>query len=243
MRAMSTPKYVTIARELRRRCQQLAAGSRLPPERTLAHEFGVSVMTVRQALGQLVDDGWVNRTAGRGTFVTRPTVSMGPTLTSFTVDMRRRGLEPSSTVLRVERVVPDLETVAALGIRPGESTLLVERLRRADGEPICHEVSLFPERVAEQLLAGRLDQSVHEILVASGAEPRSSERSVRAVVAGGRECELLELPPGSPALEIIDLFSDVTGRPVQHARTRYRFDRYEVRSLIETNPRPAGAAI
>lgn len=240
MTSMAIPKYIEISGVLRRRCQELQIGTRLSPERALAAEFGVSVMTIRHALATLVDEGWVSRAAGSGTFATRPTVAMGPSLTSFTQDMGQRGFTPSSQVLRLETVAPDLETIARLGLRPGERAVFLERLRFADNEPMCHEQSLLPERLAPALHAGDLTESLHAALREHGTIPRSTERSVRAVVASQRECELLELPPGSPALEITDVFFDSFGQAMQYARSRYRFDRYEVRTNIENAVEPDG---
>jgi len=229
---MVQPKYLEILDALRSRCSSLAIGAKLAPERALAEEFGVSVMTVRHSLAKLVTEGWVKKTPGSGTYVSRPTISMGPSLTSFTQDMRQRGLTPSSSVMRAETITPDVETIAVLGLRPGESAVLVERLRYADHEPMCHEVSVFPPQFGALLLGADLSGSTHERLAEHGIVPMSTERVVRAVQASNRESELLQLPRGYPALEIVDTFFDNLGRPMQHVRSRYRFDRYEVRTDI-----------
>lgn len=229
---MTVPKYVEIYRALRQRCQQEAIGTRLSSERALAQEFGVSPMTVRQALSRLAEDGWITRSVGSGTYVARPTVAIGPTLTSYTQDMQRRGLSSYSTVLALETVAPDLETRTRLDLRPGEMAVYLERLRYAENEPMCHEVALFPGRLETVLHEADLTGSVHAVLSDANVRPRSIERNVRAVVASARECQLLELPPSSPALEIIDVFTDTLGRKMQYARSRYRFDRYEVLSII-----------
>ncbi|MCR2800225.1 GntR family transcriptional regulator [Microbacterium sp. zg-Y818] len=229
---MVQPKYLEILDALRSRSSGLPIGARLAPERALAEEFGVSVMTVRRSLGQLAAEGWVKKIPGSGTYVSRPTVSMGPALTSFTQDMRQRGFTPSSQVMRSETITPDVETIGVLDLRPGESAVLVERLRYADNEPMCHEVSVFRPQFAPLLLGVDLSGSVHERLATKGFTPMSTERVVRAVLASNRECELLQLPRGYPALEIVDTFFDTLGRPIQHVRSRYRFDRYEVRTDI-----------
>jgi len=235
---MGVAKYVGILDLLRRRSAGLPIATKLASERALAEEFDVSVMTVRQSLALLAREGWVRRAPGSGTYVSRPTVSMGPSLTSFTEDMRGRGFAPSSTVLRVEEISPDLETIATLALRPRENVVVVERLRYADNEPMCHEIGLYPARLRDILLSADLNGSVHEVLVAHSIAPQSTVRRVRAVVAPAHECKLLQLPQGSPALEIVDTFSDALGQPVQHVRTRYRFDRYEVQTNIERPPAP-----
>jgi GntR family transcriptional regulator len=230
---VSAPRYIEIRDQLRERCAELTPGSKLASERALAEEFDVSAMTVRQSLAELVDEGWVHRSPGSGTYVGRPTVIMGPRLTSYTEDMRRLGLQPSSEVMRFETIKPDLETVTRLALRPSEQAVVLERLRFADGEPMCHEIGVFPSRLADALATVDLSGSVHEGLAAIGTMPYSTLRRVRAVVAPERECELLGLPSPSPALEISDTFSDALGQPFQHVRTRYRFDRYEVLSKID----------
>ena len=79
---------------------------------------------------------------------------------------------------------------------------------------------------------------MHEALGEHSLTPQSTLRRVRALVAPPHECELLQLPPSSPVLEIVDTFSDALGQPVQHVRTRYRFDRYEVQTRIERPSAP-----
>ncbi len=233
---MSASRYIEILDQLRERCARLTPGSKLASERALAKEFDVSAMTVRQSLAKLAEEGWVHRAQGSGTYVGRPTVTMGPSLTSYTEDMRRCGLQPSSEVLRFETIKPDLETVTRLALRPSEQAIVLERLRFADGEPMCHEIGVFPSRLANALAKVDLTGSVHEALAAVGTTPYSTFRRVRAVVAPERECELLGLPSPSPALEISDTFSDALGQPFHHVLSRYRFDRYEVLSKIDRLP-------
>lgn len=230
---MGAPKYLYIHEALKDRCQEEEPGSRLPSERALAREFNASVMTIRRALSRLEEEGWVRRIAGSGTYVSRPTVYVGPWLTSFTEDMTRRGLRPSSEVLRFETVVPDVQTVAVLALRPQEKAVLLERLRYADGEPMCHEIGIYPAHFSEALQKGDLKGSTHKALAEVGTVPHRTERSVRAVVVPENECVLLGLPSNSPALEITDAFYDILGKPMQYARSRYRFDRYEVLTVID----------
>ncbi|MQA06346.1 MAG: UTRA domain-containing protein [Streptosporangiales bacterium] len=232
----SPPKYLAISADLRERCLKMPVGARLPSERWLAVDFGVSLMTVRQALAELASAGWVERVAGSGTFVRRPRVEMGPSLTSFTEDMRRRNLRPSSRLISFERVATDSDVARELGVRPGDEVITVERLRFADGEPMCHELAHLPLHLLSVLESADLEGSLHEALTAATTVLVSATRKVRALPAPPRECRLLDLPVGSPALEITDTFYDTRNRPVQTARSRYRFDRYEVLSKLSRQP-------
>jgi len=157
---------------------------------------------------------------------------MGPALTSFTEDMRARGLEPSARLLGFTRQPAEPPVRRALALGGEDEVIWVERLRFADGEPICLEVAQFPVRLQPVLEAADLEQSVHEALRTAGAAPVKLTRHVRAVIADERETKLLRLPPGAPALEVLDVFTDSSGRAMQHARSRYRFDRYEVQMAV-----------
>ncbi|GAB3883441.1 GntR family transcriptional regulator [Terrabacter terrigena] len=226
------PKYREITSVLRDELRSQAIGTQLAPERELAERFSVSRMTLRQALDELEAEGRIARVRGSGSFVRRPTVAMGPTLTSFTEDMRTRGLQPSSRLLGFERI----DSGTASGEMLAEVTdevIRIERLRLADDEPMCIEVALFPVHLQRMLESGDLEKSVHAILRAGGIELTSLDRRVRAVAAGPRESRLLGLPEGAPALEVFDIFRDSSGLTVQWARSRYRADRYEV--MTRTN--------
>ncbi|MGX7672388.1 GntR family transcriptional regulator [Plantactinospora sp. DSM 117369] len=241
---MSTPKHVAITNALREQCRNLPVGSRLPSEKDLAVRFEVSRMTVRQALDALATDGRVERVPGLGTFVRRPTVAMGPHLTSFTEDMRSRGLRPSSRLVAIEEVPASPEVALDLGVEVDSPVIRLERLRFADDEPMCLEDAHLPARFQRVLEAAELEGSLHEVLAKAGVVMAAARRRVRAVPAPSRDAQLLGLPEHAPALEIVDVFYDPNRRPAQRSRSRYRHDRYEVMSDLHrpsTEPKETDA--
>lgn len=237
---MPLPKHVAITNALRERCRHLPTGSRLPSEKELAAEFEVSRMTVRQALDALSAESRVERVPGVGTFVRRPTVAMGPNLTSFTEDMRSRGLRPSSRLIALEEVPAAAEVAADLGVAAGSPVIRLERLRFADDDPMCVEEGHLPARFQRVLVEADLELSLHEVLAQAGTVIASARRAVRSIPAPSRDAHLLGLPAHAPALEIVDLFHDTNRRAVHRSRSRYRYDRYEVMSNLYRSPEPEG---
>lgn len=222
------PKYLVIAEALRTRILALPPGTRLPAERTLTAEFGVSSMTIRQALDDLERDGLVDRLPRKGTFVGNGTITKSPQLLSFTEEMRARGLRTSTRLLGFERRPVPVTVAKALAIPDGGEAFAIERLRFAEDVPVCFELAHVPVRLGSLLTASDLETSLHAALRRAGHPPTSGHRTVRAVALAAREAFLLGLPSQAPALEIIHVFRDPGMLPVEHARSLYRPSRYEV---------------
>jgi GntR family transcriptional regulator len=235
---MPTPKHVAIANALSEQTRELPVGTRLPSEKELAAQFDVSRMTVRQALDALAADGRVERVPSSGTFVSRPTVAMGPNLTSFSEDMRARGLRPGARLIALQDVTASSEVASDLGVETGSTVIRLERLRFADDDPMCLEETHLPTRFQRVLDDADLEGSLHEVLAKAGTVIASARRRVRAVPAPSRDAQLLGLPEHAPALEIVDVFFDTNRRAVQRSRSRYRYDRYEVMSDLHRSANP-----
>src|SRR5215213_7859868 len=109
MAAMTSPQRITKQSQTRDRVidlmERLGVGDAIPAERQLSVDLGVSRLTVRAALDELVREGYLVRRRGAGTFVSEPKIAQELTMTSFTEDMRRRGLTPASRTLGLD-VVP-----------------------------------------------------------------------------------------------------------------------------------------
>ena len=202
---------------------------RIPTERDLSAQLGVSRLTVRRAVEQLVHERVLYRIQGSGTFVAEPLIRKGSDLTSFSEDMRERGRIPSTRVLQVEHVVAGAFEGWRLGVSPGEPLHHLTRLRLADGRPMCLEevwlVASLTPGLTERDLTGSLYDTLRE---AYRIEPESAEQEVRATVLDEGQAGLLEVPTLSPAIVVERVTFDAKGRAYELGVSRYRGDRYSL---------------
>ncbi|MGQ9746606.1 MAG: GntR family transcriptional regulator, partial [Candidatus Caldatribacteriaceae bacterium] len=145
----------------------LRPGDKIPTESELCEKYGVSRITVRQAMSTLVQEGLLYRRPGKGTFVTSPKLRRRlPRLYSFSEDMRELGLEPSSKTLEQKVIEADAETIELLKLpdKDRRVTKLV-RIRMANGEPILMETTFIPHYLCPDLVEEDLERgSLYETL-------------------------------------------------------------------------------
>lgn len=233
------PKYSQVMAILTRMISQLESGDPLPPERALSEHFGVSRTTVRQALRELEVEGRLQRHQGRGTFVARPKVRQQLTLTSYTEDMRQRGLVPGSKLLEVMTVQAAGDIAERLHLPPGSSLLRIRRMRLADAEPMAIETVHVDAKRFDWIPAElEADASLYELFRARGIELRGAEQAIEATVASLEEAELLDIEADQPMLQMTRVSFDQHGIPVEHVSSLYRGDRYR----LITQLLPPGAA-
>ncbi|MEU8244940.1 GntR family transcriptional regulator [Nonomuraea sp. NPDC048916] len=223
---MPPAKSAQLRRHLRALVtERLSPHDRLPTERALSDEFALSRLTVRRVLDQLELEGLVYRVQGSGTFVSEPRTAKPVELTSFSEDMRSRGLRPGARSVSSERVQAGAEIGQALRISPSAEVLRIRRVRTADDEPICLEDCYLPADLVPGALD--LDGSLYEELaLRHGVVPRRAEQTIRATVLGPADAEALQVPVFSPAFLVRRTGYDARGRAVERAESLYRGDRY-----------------
>lgn len=230
------PKHEQLRGRLTELASRLPAGSPLPGERQLCIEHGVSRITVREAIGQLVSEGVLVRVRGKGTFVAERVARSRLHLASFSEEMRRMGLRPSTAVLVVGRRLPPPVTRRALELDAGEQAWHVRRLRLADDQPMSLDDCWYPVALAPDLDTQDLTGSVYTLLAERyGTVIDRAEQTVRAAEADRDTGPLLGLGSGRPLLAF-DRVSYSGTRPVEHAWSWYRFDRYEVQMTVQLGP-------
>jgi GntR family transcriptional regulator len=218
----------------------LGVGEAIPSERQLSADLGVSRLTVRAALEELVREGYLVRRRGAGTFVSEPKIAQELTMTSFTDDMRRRGMHPASRTLDLTTVPAGARLGRVLHVSPSEPVMVAKRLRLADGETMAMETLHVRAALVPGLTARDLEkQSFYELLSERyGIEIVGGVQSIEPTVTNEDESEALGVPLHSPAF----LFERVTraenGEIVEFVSSLYRGDRY--RLVTELNRPEAG---
>ena len=217
--------------------QELRVGDAIPSERHLSQQFGLSRMTVRQAVDTLVTEGVLVREQGRGTFVAPQRIDFEMRLTTFGEEMRRRGMEPATTVLTAQVVAATPDVATALEIEPRQKVHFLYRVRSADGTPICIEQVWVPVALAPSLFDSGPPASMYEALRDLGLAPEWGEDTLSADEATDTEASLLGLGDARAVLRAERRTYSVDAATM-FSRACYRADRYSVWVPLRA-PRPA----
>src|ERR1700722_19421921 len=209
------PKYLRIHRELSDRIAsgQWPAGSPLPSQQQLAAQFGVSVMTLRQAIQLLADDGLIQTRHGAGTFVAaRYAYDLGG-LRSFAADLRAQDADVTTELLAAEAVAPPADVAARLGA-PGE-VLRLRRLRLVGGRPLIVQTSYLPAALTSIIEPEDLGlRGLYTILAEHGLAIARADETITPAVLSSRDARDLARPASSSALLSHRVSFTATGRPV-----------------------------
>lgn len=232
------PLYVKLKQSIEEaiRSGRLQHGDALPAERDMADEGGISRVTVRKAIDDLVKSGLLVRRHGSGTFVVKPVARMQQPLTqltSFTEDMRRRGMVAGSIWIDRGIHFPTPEETMMLGLSGGARVARISRLRTANDMPIALENTSLPDDILDD--PGRVDDSLYLLLAERGIRPVRANQRISACTLADRETQLLGVPPGSAALSVQRIAYLDTGRVMEVSRALYRSDAYDLVAELTTS--------
>jgi GntR family transcriptional regulator len=231
----AAPLYRQITHRLLDLAKGMVPGSRFPTDRELIDSFGVSRITVNQAVQSLVNSGYLKRQQGKGTFVTRPVFKRTELrLNSFSEDTVAMGYKPGAKLISHRVIEPEEEVRQMLGLVSGEDVLYLERLMSADGEIIALLYTYLPIKLCknfdEWFTAEALDEvSLYAILERQcGYNLADASETIEAVNASDREAGLLGVFPGAALLWLRRLTYLEDHTPLEYSHLVYRGDRYKM---------------
>ncbi len=208
---------------------ELRPGDALPPEREYAEKYQISRMTVRQAFTQLVNEGYLFRLQGKGTFVAERKIEQPlQGLTSFTEDMKARGLEPGSQLIHFEIIPATKQIAGQLLIAEYGPVYEIKRIRMADSVPMALETNY----ISANLVQGLTEQIVNKSLYAHiegqlDLRIDSASQIIESSTASQSEANYLKISKGAPVMLIQRNTFLKDNTPVEFVKSVYRADRYK----------------
>tara|TARA_R110001606_G_scaffold1937_9_gene7729 strand:- start:21830 stop:22588 length:759 start_codon:yes stop_codon:yes gene_type:complete len=231
------PLYVQIKDQLRRRILEgdYRPHERLPSENELMNAFGVSRITIRQALRDLHNEGLVFSAQGKGTFVSKPkAVQSVRNLQGFGEAMSAQGYEASARLLSIQQLKAPKAVAAALRLESGEETVEVTRIRFLNREALSLEHSYFPLDIGRRMFGMDLSGDIFPMLENLFATPLG-EASIRieAALSDKETQHHLNLQPGEPVLRVERLTHDRKGRPIDFEYLSFRGDSFKYHFRVD----------
>lgn len=225
------PIYFQIEEEIKRRIEEgeLRQGDPIPSEREYTEKYDVSRMTVRQAITNLVNDGYLYRQKGRGTFVANEKIEQTlQGLTSFTEEMHARGMKPANKLLGFEIIPASAGIAAQLKVKEHTPVCEIRRVRLADDKPMAYERTYLPANLVKGLTESHVRQSLYDYIEEQlELEIDHAMQIIESSIAKEYESELLDIAVGSSVMIIERHTFLKDNTPLEIVKSTYRADRYK----------------
>ena len=228
----AVPKYFQLASILRQKIDEgeWAPRSAIPSERQLEGLYHISRTTIREAIDQLVQQGYLYREHGRGTFVSPQKLQKGwMELTSFSEDLLKRGMQPGQIILTLETLVPSPKVLQRLELAPGSLVTRIERVRLGNDIPIGLQTSYLALPDGQSIAREELERSGSLYRILSERfhlYPTEADETLEVTVASPEEARLLGVGIGAPLLLSERVTFSQERRPVEFVKILYRGDKY-----------------
>lgn len=224
---LGVPLYLQVEATLKESIEGAAysPGEQIPSERDLAQELGVSRMTVRRAIENLIRRGLLERRSTNGTYVRQPQVlrRVGEDAAlGLTQMLRQEGAVPGSVLLAFEELRAPLKIAEKLDLRLGSPVVMIRRLRTANGLPFCVETSYLPRELVPDLKAVDLEgsASLYGLMQARyGVRFAKNDETLKITFATLEEAQLLGLNEGDSVMLLRSVVMDEDGRPVEYLKS------------------------
>ncbi len=204
---------------------------KIPSENNLSTTYGLSRMTVRAVLTDMVKEGLLYRVQGKGTFVAEKIVTLSPSYIGIREQLERMGYEVTTRIVECG-LAPCTDSVAkALNIPGGTSLFQIKRVRYIKGEPLSIHISHVNPMYSEKLTPEALEKEQLCILLSEhyGINKKQVDETLESVVASGEEAELLNVEKGHPLLLLRDILYGENGSPYEYTKVVFRGDKIKIK--------------
>ncbi|WP_404454336.1 GntR family transcriptional regulator [Virgibacillus necropolis] len=227
------PIYYQLEEEIRLQITagKLKPGELLPSEREYAERYDISRMTVRQAINNLASEGLLYRQKGRGTFISEKKFEQDlQGLTSFSEDMRERGLTPSNKIISFQLIEANKRIAETLQLDINEEVYEIKRIRYANESPIAVETIYTPKRLVGDLSQKNVEESFYNYIeIKLNLTIAYGDQVIESALANKFEIESLNLKKGDPILIMhrTSYLSDENVTPLEFVNSAYSADKYK----------------
>lgn len=223
------PVYYQLKEDILKKIREgvWKVGQCIDSERELSENYGVSRMTIRQALGELVQEGILVREKGKGTFVCEPKVKQKDMM-SFSEIIKRTGRTLETKVIEFNKIPTPEDLTDTFSF---EEVYKINRNRIVDGECIANEVVYIPSDYCGFINEEKLKGSLYKILEEFGYSVEYSESSIKAVIMDENNKKIFGVDEQVPLLQIIGKTINSDGKVLFVEEATYRSDKY----ILEVN--------
>jgi GntR family transcriptional regulator len=225
------PIYYQIKQEILKKITggEVKPGDRIESEEKLAKRYEISRMTARHAVTQLVNEGYLYRVHGKGTFVCKPRVEKSvATLTGFADDMKKKGFESHSDVISLTKMIPNDDILETLNLKPNDEVYCLIRVRYANKVEMSYQECYLPADMFPEI--DRYDFSNHGLYETINdkyeIEPLHANQRMEARTATGKIAEYLHVDDGSPIFFVERITYEENQKPMELANSWHRGDKY-----------------
>lgn len=234
--------HYQLANELRNYIQSGTwnIGDLFPTDREVMEKYNVSATTVRRAIKQLVNEGWIERRPGKGTFIKKEPIKeeLGH-LTGFFEEMTNKGFVPNAEILEIKEVIVDdtvLKKFPELKRLNEDKLMLIKKLHKINDKKLIYVNSFWILEYGKELAKYDLSNTgVYEIANRFlDVQLTKAEETISAKAATKEEAELLDIKKGEPVL-LMERLTYQNDTPIEYAYNVYRADRYRYNIVLHKN--------
>lgn len=227
----SKPLYLQIKDILKHKIinHEYAVGSTIPSENELEEMFGVSRMTIRQAVNELVNEGLLRKERGRGkgtVVLSNAIADKLSTVKSFTQKMQEQGFVLKNKQINISIINPEPHVASALNIEATDQVLALSRIRMVNNDIIMYSISYVPASLNLPFDA-KLYDSLYQLLATQNIQISHAEEYIEAMLANEEISRALEVPVNSAVLKRTRISQDQYNRNIEYTTTFYRSDKYK----------------